>query len=120
MSTQASLELVAGEPYSARITVTDGKDVWATADLFEVRSQARRYQAETSTLIADFTPSLTKGYTANDIVITLTLTGEQTRQIAGKSGFYDMFISDVGLTDAKAFRILYGPLSVANAVTSAS
>jgi hypothetical protein len=50
----------------------------------------------------------------------MSLTGAETRELAQKSGYYDMFLSDVGVTDARAFRILYGPLSVAPAVTSAA
>jgi hypothetical protein len=120
MSASTTLALQAGEPYAATITVTDGKLIWATLDLFEVRSHARRYASETSDIIADLTPHLSSTYSGNDIVITLTLTGAFTRALEQRSAHYDMFISDTGTTDTRAFRLLYGPLTVSPAVTSAA
>lgn len=58
---------------------------------------------------------MTSAFDGNDIVISLALTGEDTREL--QSGFYDVFISDVGPTDARAIRILHGLFKVTPATT---
>lgn len=120
MSNPTTLALQAGEPYSATITVTNGKLVWATENLFEVRAQVRKYASESAALIVDLTDNLSAVYDGDDIVITLSLTGAETRALTKKSGYYDVFVSDADVTDARAYKVLHGQLTVTAAVTAAS
>lgn len=117
MSEPVDLNMQAGEPYARRIRLADGKTTWATLGDFEVRAQIRASRNTTAPLKGDLGPHLTPSYDGNDIVIDLSLTGAETRAQAG--GYYDMFISDTGATDARAVRLLHGTVRVATAITAA-
>jgi hypothetical protein len=113
-----TLTIQAGEPYARRIRVVDGKNIWATLDLFEVRCQVRDGDSEQYPLVSDLSIYFTPSYDLNDIVIDIAMTGQQTRTVG--PGFYDVFLSDVGAVDARAIRILDGNLVVLPAVTAGS
>lgn len=117
-STPVALEMTAGLPYSRRFRVQDGKLVWPTLDTFEVRSQIRKRKTPTSELLGALTPFLTPSYDEDDIVVDLELTGAQTREVVG--GYYDIIISDVGTTDARAIPIASGKVKVGTLVTEAA
>lgn len=112
-----TLTVQAGEPYSRRIRVTDGTDIWPDLDDFEVRCQVRSGTSERYSLLDDLTPFLTPDIDGDDIVIDLAMTGADTR--AAKSGYYDLILSDIGETDVRAIRILDGRFEVEPVITSA-
>jgi hypothetical protein len=113
-----TLTVQAGEPFAQQIRIRDGQNVWASLGDFEVRAQVRQYRSTTSDLVVDLTPFLTVSLDANDILITLSLTGAETRAIRG--GQYDVIVSDIGTTDARAVVLIYGTVEVSPVVTSAS
>lgn len=112
---ETDLTVQAGEPYNRQIRVVDGKTIWSSLADFEVRSQVRGRQSVTSRLLADLGESMTAAFDGNDIVISLALTGQDTYALS--SGFYDVFLSDVGVVDARAIRVLHGKLDVTPATT---
>lgn len=114
----ADLVMTAGLPYARRIRVTDGKDLWAALDDFEIRSDVRSGPAESTRLRADLGQFMTPSYDANDIVIDLALTGDDTRN-SMESGYYDVLMSDVGLIDEAAVQVLSGQVTVKPSVSSA-
>lgn len=118
MSEPTDLAMQAGIPYARRIRITDGKNLWASLDAFEVRSQVRAGRQTSSPLKYDLTPHLTPSFDANDIVVDLVLTGAQTRTMVG--GNYDMLVTDAGAVDAQGMRVLHGTLTVEPTTTDAA
>lgn len=104
-----------GVPFVSKFTFASATTTWPTLSLCEARSQLRR-TATSATLIFDFTPYLTTSISGTDIVVTLTMNGSQTRLVTS-SGLWDLFLSDVGTTDANSMR-LGGNVIVNEAVTS--
>jgi hypothetical protein len=121
--TGLTLSPVHGEAYSMVVTITDGKNRWATLGACEARMQVRVNRAEAAALVDDLTARLTTAYGTgggvNDLIVTLTLTGAQTRALTGP-GVYDLFVSDTGTTDAQSIRAAWGKWEPVNAVTTAS
>lgn len=117
-NTSVELAMTAGLPYSRRFRITNGKSVWPTLDLLEVRSQVRVRKQPTSALVGALTPFLTPSYDGDDIVIDLELTGAQTRTMI--KGYYDIVVSDVGATDERALSIASGKVKVGTLVTEAA
>jgi hypothetical protein len=115
-----NIELVAGEPFSRIIRVTGAAAIWPTTDDFEVRSEARSGPAQQCRLMADLSVYLTPSIDGEDVVVTVTMTGEQTRGLCrtAKNAYYDMFLSDVGPDDARAFKIQYGQVLVDPNITA--
>lgn len=115
--------LIAGESWPRgggvnTIRVKDGKDIWADINDCEARMQVRKGANVTAELVVDLTPKLNLDFDGNDILITWSLTGAETRQpLAGK---FDCFLSDVGATDEKAIRVVTGTIKVKAATTSGS
>lgn len=107
----------AGLPFGRRVRVTDGKNIWDNVDDFEARMQIREEESSTSHLKYDFTPHLVKSFDGNDIVIDWNLTGAQTRDL--KFGYFDLVVSDVGATDARAIHVIHGYLSLDSITTTA-
>ncbi|WP_028637708.1 hypothetical protein [Nocardioides sp. URHA0032] len=118
MADPTPLDVQAGVPYSRRIRITDGKNLWANLADFEVRSQVRAGRQITSPLKADLRPFLAASFDGNDIVIDLTLTGADTRTLVG--GNYDILVTDTGATDALGLRVLHGTLTIAPTTTAAT
>jgi hypothetical protein len=116
MAEPTPLDVQAGIPYSRRIRITNGKNLWANLADFEVRSQVRAGRQITSQLKADLGPFLVASFDGNDIVIDLTLTGADTRALVG--GNYDILVTDTGATDARGLRVLHGNLTVAPTTTT--
>lgn len=113
---QTNFTMQAGVPFSRVIRVVDGKNIWATENTYEIRAQLRKTQHEDSELIAELHPFMSRAYDLNDIVITWTMTGADVRTL--RRGNYDIVLSDVGVTDAKAVRILSGLISVSPGPTA--
>lgn len=108
----------AGLPFSRSVRLVDGKNVWPTLDDFEVRMHIRVAESSTSNLVYDFTPHLESVYEGNDIVISWSLSGSDTRSL--RSGFYDLVISDPGAEDQRAISLAAGKISLSSLVTSGS
>lgn len=119
-STNQPVDLImtAGLPYSRRIRVTGATSIWSNLADFEVRSQIRVERSASSTLKANLTPFLSAEIEDDDIVVTLTLSGRDTRVIP--SGFYDMIISDVGSEDVRAISVLSGQIKKRVLITAAA
>jgi hypothetical protein len=107
----------AGEPFSRVIRLVDGATIWPTVGDFEVRAQVREENTMPSKLIFDLSPHFVTSVDGVDLVATLVLNGQQTRQL--KDGYYDVFFSDVGGDDSKAVRAFKGTISWVPAYTSA-
>lgn len=112
------LTAVRGVPFARRIRVVAGTTIWATLDDFEVRAQVRSGRSESGRLVADLTEFLTVSLDDADILIDLVLTGAETRALAS-GGYYDILLSDVGTTDARALKLLAGQFTVNPTVTAA-
>lgn len=118
----------AGIPWDRQVQITDGKDRWATLGAFEARMQIRDGVSSTSALRYDMTPHLVKAFgtggTANDIFISWSLSGAETRVLRAACGdkerFYDLLVSDPGVTDEEALYVLHGRIRVNSTVTAAS
>lgn len=117
-NTSVELAMTAGLPYARRFRVQGGKLVWSNLDQMEVRSQIRQRKTPTSPLVGALTPFLTASYEGDDILIDLELTGAQTRAMV--KGYYDIIISDVGTTDARALPVASGKVKVSTLVTEAA
>lgn len=117
MAEPIRFEVTAGLPFSRRVRVVDGKNIWVNLEDFEARMQIRVEENPLSTLKFDFTEYLEKSYEANDIIIEWHLSGAQTREL--KYGYYDLILSDVGVDDVRAIKILYGYLRVLSTITTA-
>lgn len=114
-------ELIAGESWPRgggfnEVFLEDGKDFWPGIDDCEVRAHVRAGKTTEDDLILDLSPKLQKEFVDNDIRIYWTLTGAETRQPL--AGFYDLFISDVGATDAKAIKLDEGKIKVKPSITT--
>lgn len=105
-----------GLPFSRRIRVTDGKNIWADLDDFEARMQIRATDDSSSQLRYDFTPHLVKSFDVNDIIVEWNLTGEQTREL--QFGYFDLVLSDTGVVDARAIQVIYGYLDLDSIITT--
>lgn len=118
VSQPVELILTAGLPYNRRFRVIDGVNVWPTEYTYEARSHIRVAKTFTSRLLFDLTPFLTVTIEGNDILVTLALTGEDTRAIAPGKGYYDIILSDVGAEDDRAISISSGTVTVKTIVTA--
>lgn len=100
------LQIQAGLPFNQVARIVDGKTLWATLDLFDVTLIVREAYDRGSLLLVDLSRFVTATYDANDIVLTWSMTGADTRTLT--SGYYDMVVSDVGDTDVQAIQVLCG------------
>lgn len=116
--TPVDLELVAGLPYARRFRVTGAASIWPTVESFEIRSHIREGRNENTPLVGRLDLFLTSTIEGQDVVVDLTLTGEQTRSIV--KGFYDIIISDPGTEDARALSISSGKVKVSYLRTAAT
>lgn len=111
-------DVVQGVPWSTTVTVVDAKLTWPSLDDLEVRSEVRDGPSLDYALIADLRAFMDVSFDGDDLVIAISASGSHTR--AWRSGYYDIFVSDVGTVDARAIRPLHGEFVVASAVTAAS
>lgn len=117
-STPVELIVTAGLPYTRAIRITGGAAIWPELDQFEVRSQVRAGKTEQTALLNDLRPFITKTIVENDIVLLLSMTGAETRTL--NAGYYDVILSDPGVTDARAISALSGKIKIKQLVTAAS
>lgn len=116
---RTDLTVVGGVPWDMSVTIVDAKLTWPTLAELEVRCEVRDGEnADDYALIADLRPFLDYVFSGNDLVIAFHASGSSTR--AWRTGFYDLFVSDVGTIDERAIRPLWGSFVVTPAVTAAS
>lgn len=120
MSELVPLEIVPGAPRDMRVRIRNGKTTWPSLDQVEARLQVRQDESERAPLVVDLTPHLVLSYDENDLLILLHLTGNETRPLARKRGFYDLWVSDPGTSDLRAAQLIHGPFVGGTVVTSAS
>lgn len=112
-----NLTIQAGIPFSRVFRVVDAKDVWPTLGSLEVRCQLRVGTRPSTRLLSNLHDFMDAAYgtgeTANDVVVTLSMTGADTAALADvmptSSGKADLVLSDAGAVDARAVRV---PLTV--------
>lgn len=123
------LEIVAGRPFAREIRAVGQAAIWPTVNSVEVRSQARIGPSENYPLIdedgtlGNLHQWMTVSIDGADVVIDMSLTGAQTRALAEKitnNTYYDVWLSDVGPTDARALRLLQGRLLKESSITAAA
>lgn len=112
------LMLTAGLPFSRRVRVSGGANIWSTLVDFEVRSQIRREADSTSELLGSLIPYITPSIDGADIVLDIEMSGSQTRIIP--EGYFDIVISDPGSTDLRAISVLTGRIKLSNLITAVS
>lgn len=120
MSKQVPFHITSGLPFSKTIEVVlpNGRVWWTDDTQFEVLSQVREGQDDSSPLIIDLAPYIAVVWAAPDTAtLTLTLSGAETRLVT-KSGYYDIVLSDPLPTDDRAIKIIGGPV-VRNSLVTA-
>ena len=103
--TPVNLSIVGGLPYKRKFRLLNGTAVWPTLANFELRSQLRKQASVDADLLLNFADYMTPTIEGADIVITLTMTGAQTRSLPA-TGYYDIILSDPGEDDAKAVCVV--------------
>jgi hypothetical protein len=120
MSKQVPFHITSGLPFSKTIEVTlpNGRTWWIDNTEFEVLSQIREGEDDTTPLLLDIAQYMTLTWTAPDSAsILLEMSGAETRLLK-KSGYYDVILSDPLPTDVRAIKILGGPVVRESLVTS--
>ena len=121
MSSNVNFYIKAGLPFKKTIVVDlpSERDWWLAEVDFEVRFQLREQKSDASALIANMMDYCTTQFDApNTFTIYLEMTGAQTREIT-KSGYYDLILSDSDLTDARAYEVIRGSITLSGLVSSA-
>ncbi len=114
------LDITAGLPFAKTFVATLplGRDWWTNTSQFEVLSQVREEARRDSPLVIDFADYITVTMTGADTVtIELVMSGEDTRKVT-KRGFYDLIISDVGVSDARGYVLSKGPVRLNGVITA--
>lgn len=104
------LEMTAGLPYGIRFTVPGRAAVWPTRESFEIRSDIRVGKTEATPLAGRLVDYITAVVEGPDIIVTVRLSGAQTRVVA--KGYYDIVLSDPGVEDERALCIAHGKVKV--------
>lgn len=117
-SEPVDLVMTAGLPYRRRFRMGGVAAIWPTLPEFEVRSQIRAGKDETTELLYNLAQHITPSIDGVDIVLDLVLTGADTRVIP-KKGYYDIIVSDPGVTDQRAIPASSGKIKVGLLVTAA-
>lgn len=105
-----SFDLTAGAPFIKTFRVKNAKLVWASIDDLEVHAHLRTGLSSKTTLVADLRDYMTYVYDGNDLVITLQMTGADTRTIYNrmpeeKIAYFNIVVSDLGTVDSRAIVI---------------
>lgn len=119
MSTKVRLDITAGLPFKKLIQVTLplGRTWWNVLSDFELRMQIRETPEETGILVLNLTTFLTTTFSdANTVNVMFSMTGAETRTVI-EGGYYDLIMSDVGITDARAYKLLTGTVRLSHLVT---
>lgn len=120
MSKQVPFHITSGLPFSKTIEVTlpNGRTWWIDNTEFEVLSQIREGEDDSTPLLLDISQYMTVTWNApNTATIELEMSGANTRQLK-KSGYYDVIMSDPLPSDERAIKVLGGPVVREALVTS--
>jgi hypothetical protein len=124
--TNNDLTMTSGRPLSQIIRVVDAKLIWPTLVELEVRAQLRTGKTSNDALIANLHDYMTWDFDDDDLVITWTMTGEQTRDLYAltwgelKRGYFNVIVSDTGTEDARALVVPTVTLKAVSTTTAAS
>ena len=115
-----TFNITEGVPFSRDIVVTFPSDRawWVASEEFEVLFQLREKDDTSSTLILDLMQFVTWEFADDVVSIQIRMTGQDTRSKFRAGGFYDIFLSDVGATDARAIKLLKGRINKTPSVTA--
>lgn len=101
-----------GTPFSQTIRAVGVKSIWTDLSQLEVRAQLRTGKTTSTPLIANLHDHMTWDFDVDDLVITWTMTGQETRAMfdlptwpSAKKGFFNVVVSDVGVEDARALVV---------------
>lgn len=113
MAKYAPLNITPGLPLDvvAVIHLPEDRVWWTEATDFEVDCQIKETKAQSSDLVYDLAPHISKSFDGWDVILSIYMTGEDTLDIAS-SGYYDLVISDVGDTNARGFIVSRGNVTV--------
>lgn len=120
MTSYVRFNITSGLPFSKVINITfpTGRSWWTNTSQFELLFQIREHSKKNSPLILDMRQFLTASFINADLLrISLSMTGANTRLVT-KSGYYDLVISDVGVTDARAYVVIKGNVTQKSLVTA--
>lgn len=120
MTSYVRFNITSGLPFSKVINITfpTGRTWWTNTSQFELLFQIREHSKKNSPLILDMRQFLTVSFINADLLrISLSMTGANTRLVT-KSGYYDLIISDVGVTDARAYVVIKGNVTQKSLVTA--
>lgn len=112
--------ITSGLPFSKELSVTlpSGRSWWTNLTQFEVLFQIREGKARETPLVKDLAEFLNVSMiNANQFKIDFIMTGSNTRDLT-RGGYFDIIMSDVGTTDARAFVILNGIVKRLSTVTA--
>lgn len=115
-----TLTITSGLPFGKELNVTlpTGRTWWTNVSDFEVLMQVREEKNRNSTLVKDFAQYLTVTMPSADVVkIEVFLTGAETRTL-DRGGYYDVLISDLGITDERAYVVLAGAVKRLTVITA--
>jgi hypothetical protein len=110
----ANLVLTQGVPYAQEFRFVGAAAVWPGAEGCQALAQVRERVTD-STVMLDLTPDLVVSVDGDDVLVTLTLTGAQTRTLSA-NGFYDLYLTDSDGSATHAVRVA-GRVLITLAVT---
>lgn len=106
-----TLIITAGKPFLRVFRMPDVINIWPTIDLLEVRAQLRAGKTTTDPLISNLHDFMTWDFELNDLVITWSMSGNDTRVLYDlllpyfKKGSFNIIVSDVGMSDVNALVV---------------
>lgn len=124
--TNNELTMTSGRPLSQVIRVVDAKNIWPTVEELEVRAQLRTGKSTSDALIANLHDYMTWVFDVDDLVISWTMTGEETRDLYAltwgyfKTGYFNVIVSDIGTVDGRALVVPTVSLKAVPTTTTAS
>jgi hypothetical protein len=118
MTTSVNFTIRAGLPFASRFRVVNGANVWAALDQVEVRCQLREGKTQASPIVANLHDYMTLAYDGLDIVVSLDMSGSDTRALPLGKAYYDVILSDIGVTDARAVLIAAGSVTTRETITA--
>lgn len=114
------LSIKSGLPFAKKINITlpSGRSWWTEVSDFEILMQIREKKDRNSPLVMDLADFLTITQVSDDVFsVDLAMTGADTRLLT-RGGFYDMIMSDIGVTDERGLVIIQGPVKRTTVITA--
>jgi len=108
VTTSIRWDIKSGLPFAKSLLVTlpTGRSWWTSVSDFELSFQVREDPDKASNLITDLKTTLTPTFMdADNLRVNVGMTGADTRSIT-ESGWFDIIISDSGITNARGFPLI--------------